>query len=169
MSKYSNSEDILGIRKYIRLHIQQLDKVLTSLEHARYTISSKKLQQCMNRICIVGYICGAEGRLPATTKVIKILEWPACATTAEACAFIGVCVYYYIQIRDFAIITALIYLLFRKGLVFLQIYKCQEAIDTLKIMLTTAPVLIRIVYEEGASLIIYVVDASSKGQGCVLI
>jgi len=69
----------------------------------------------MDGIKIVGFVCGAEGRTPNSAKVIKILKWKPCADIREARAFIGVCVYYQIWIKDFSTITELIYRLFKKG------------------------------------------------------
>ena len=69
----------------------------------------------MDGIKIVGFVCGVEGRTPDSAKVIKILEWKPCADIGEARAFIGVCVYYRIWIKDFSTIAEPIYRLFKKG------------------------------------------------------
>jgi len=69
----------------------------------------------MDRIKIVGFVCGVEGRTPNSVKVIKILKWKPYADIREARAFIGVCVYYWIWIKDFSTITKPIYRLFKKG------------------------------------------------------
>ena len=69
----------------------------------------------MDGINIVGFVCGAEGRSPDNAKVIKILEWKPCSDIGEARAFIGVCVYYRIWIKNFSIIAEPIYYLFKKG------------------------------------------------------
>ncbi len=122
----------------------------------------------MNGIKIVSYICSSEGRMPEVAKVIKILEWPPCNSVMEARAFIGICVYYRIWIECFAMIAAPIYALFRKNTIFRWMYACQDAIDTLKTTLTTAPALVCIVYGDDASLIILAADASLDGWSGVL-
>ncbi len=83
-STYNNVEDLPGIRKFVRIHIQWLDAVLASLERAGYTVSRLKSQWLMNRIKIVSYICSSKGRMPEVAKVIKILEWPPCNSIMEA-------------------------------------------------------------------------------------
>ncbi len=63
-------------------------------------------------------MCDIEGRYPDIVKVIKILEWVYCDNISEARVFISVCMYFRIWIRDFAIVTAVIYKLFRKNVPF---------------------------------------------------
>jgi hypothetical protein len=112
---YDNAEDLPGIRRFVREHIQSLDQVLASLERAGLTMSGPKSQWCMNGVQIVGYICSFEGRLPETAKIIKILEWPPPRDVTQARAFIGVYVYYRIWIEGFAEIAVPIYELFQKN------------------------------------------------------
>ena len=69
----------------------------------------------MDGIKIVGFVCGVEGRTLNSVKVIKILKWKPYADIREARAFIRVCVYYRIWIKDFSTIIKLIYRLFKKG------------------------------------------------------
>ena len=114
LSYYDEEEICPGVRRYIIEHIQSLDRTLERLERAGCTIGAKS-QFCIDGIRIVGFVCGAEGRSPDSVKVIKILEWAPCQNVGEARAFIGVCMYYRIWIKGFAIIAAPIYILFRKN------------------------------------------------------
>jgi hypothetical protein len=93
-SDYDMEESVPGIRRYVKEHIQSLDRTLERLERAGCTISGTKSQFCMDGIKLVGYICRAEGRTPETAKIIKIVKWPPCKTISEAQAFVGICVYY---------------------------------------------------------------------------
>ena len=113
-TSYNRNEVIPGIRQFVLEHIQALDRTLVRIERARCTIGPKS-QFCIDGINVVGFVCGAEGRSPDTAKVIKILEWKACTDVSEARAFIGVCVYYRIWVKDFSIVAEPIYRLFRKG------------------------------------------------------
>ncbi len=63
-------------------------------------------------------MCDIEGRYPDIVKIIKILEWIHYNNVSEARVFIGVCVYFHIWIRDFAIVAVAIYKLFRKDVPF---------------------------------------------------
>jgi reverse transcriptase-like protein len=119
---------------------------------------------------IVGYICDIEGRHPATAKIIKILEWPVPSDLREARSFIGIVVYKYyrIWIPGFAVIARPIYILFRKGESFYWGNSQQEAMDKLKIAITSAPALISIDYSKNGGDFIVSTDASGEVWGAVL-
>ena len=72
----------------------------------------------MPGIKIVDYICDIEERHPDIIKVIKILKQIYCDDISEARAFINIYMYFGIQIKDFAIVVAAIYRLFRKDILF---------------------------------------------------
>ena len=139
-----------------------MDKTLKCLERAGATIGPKS-QFLMNGIRIVGFVTGSEGRSPDSAKVIKILEWLACKDVGEARAFIGVCVYYRIWIKGFAVIAAPIYILFRKKVEWHWGREQDLAMDALKLALVQAPALVKIDYSEGAGEVILAADASLKG------
>ena len=101
-SKYNNEEVAPGIIRYVLEQIQNLDKVLADLERAGVTIARAKSLFCRAGLKIVGYICDADGRHLDTSKVLKILDWPECIDVTSARAFMGVCVYYQIWIKNFA-------------------------------------------------------------------
>ena len=167
-TKYDNEMVAPGIRRFIKEHLQALDEVLADYERAGVTISGAKSQFAMPGIRIVGYICDYDGRHPDTAKVIKIVDWPPCQDVSGARAFIGVCVYYRIWIFEFAIVAEPIYRLFKKKILFVWGVEQQEAMDKLKLALTTSPALRSLDYSIGAGLIILGVDSSGKGWGAVL-
>ena len=114
----------------------------------------------MSGLKIVSYIWDANRQYPGTVKVLKILDWPTCFDITPACAFLGICVYYHIWIENFAIISALINLLFRKNTIFIWGPKQQEAMDILKVAFTTAFALVSLNYSKRTNLIILGVDSS---------
>jgi len=164
---YDDEETLPGIRRYVYEHILNLDKTMDRIERAGACIGAKS-QFCHNGMNIVGFICGYNGRTPATSKVIKILEWPACRNITEGRAFIGVCVYYRIWIKGFAIIAAPIYQLFRKNVKWNWGTEQEKAMDSLKTALTTTPALYKIQYGPGWGAIYVGVDASLEGWGGVI-
>ena len=101
-TKYINEELAPGIRRYVLEHIQNLDMVLTDFERVEVTIAGAKSQFCQAGIKIVRYICDADSYHPNICKVLKILDWPECTDIISAHAFIGVCIYYQIWIKNFA-------------------------------------------------------------------
>ena len=62
---------------------------------------------------IVAFVCDSEERHPVAEKVRKIVEWPACQNVTEARAFIGICVYYRVWIKDYSVVAEPIFRLFR--------------------------------------------------------
>ncbi len=127
-----------------------------------------KSQFCYNRMNIVRFICRYNSRTPTTLKVIKILEQPAYRNITEGRAFIGVCVYYQIQIKGFVIIATPIYQLFRKNVKQNQGIEQEKAMDSLKTALTTTLALCKIQYRPGQGAIYVRVDISLEGQGGVI-
>jgi len=165
---YNDEEILPGIRRYHFEHIQALDRVLADIERAGCTVSGAKSEWCKNGIQIVGYVCDSEGRHPQTSKVVKILEWPEPTNTKEVRGFLGVCVYYRIFVREFALVAKPLYDTLRKNITFSWGVKQQASMDALKDALTTAPALMPLDYAPEAGQIVIAVDASLTGWGAVL-
>jgi hypothetical protein len=70
---YDGEEALLGIRRFILKHIQNLNKTLKRIERAGGSIRAKS-QFCRNGLNIVGFVCNLRGREPLADKVIKILN-----------------------------------------------------------------------------------------------
>ena len=106
---------------------------------------------------------------PDPKKVESILAWPTPRNTKEARGCIGIAMYYRIFIFCFSIIAAPIFGLFRKGVKFVWTEDCQLAMDTLKVAITTTPVLVTLDLSAAALAIYLNIDASTKiGWGVVL-
>ena len=169
-TRYDEEEvlELPGARRFVLEHIQNLDAVLADLERAGATISAEKSMFGMKGLRIVGYVCDDKGRHPDSAKVLKILSWADCKDVVEVRAFIGICVYYRIWIQSFATVSAPIYGLLKRGVPFHWGTEQEEAMESLKEALTTAPALMPINYEPGAGTIIAAFDASGTGWGAVL-
>ena len=161
-TKYNNEELAPGIRRYIFEKIKNLDKVLPDLEPVGFTIAEAKSQFCRADLKIVGYICDADGRHSDTFKFLKILAWPECTKVTPARKFMRVCAYYRIWIKDFAQVASLIYHLFKKNIPLVKGKEQVEAMDLLKLALTTPPALVSFDYTKGVGDIILAIDASLK-------
>ena len=111
---YDGEEALPGIRRFILEHIQNLDKTLERIERAGASIGAKS-QFCKDGLNVVGFICNSKGREPSTDKVIRIMNWKTPKNVKEAKGFLGLCVYFWIWVKDFGLIADLIYSLFKKG------------------------------------------------------
>jgi len=105
---------ISEVRKFVLEAIQNLDAVLADIERAGGTISGYKSVFIADGIKVVAYVCDSNGRHPDIEKVKKVLDWPPCKSVTESKAFIGLCVYYRIWIKDFTHIADPIFQTFRK-------------------------------------------------------
>lgn len=166
---YNNEEVLPGIRRFVFEHIQNLDKTLERCERAGACIGSKS-QFCHKKMGIVGYVCGAEGREPAASKVEKIVEWNQCDNVSHVKAFLGICVYYRIWIEGFARIAEPLYRLCKKEEPWVWQEEQIRAMDLLKEKLVSPPLLCKLHYfgESGWGEIILAVDASLLGWGGTL-
>lgn len=160
-------EVIPGVRRFVLESMMALDRVLADIERAGATISGIKSEFLKDSLKVVAYICATNGRSPEKAKIAKILDWAPCTGASDAKAFLGVCVYYRIWIRDFATRAAPIYSLFRKGVPFVWGTEQQAAMDDLKCALTSPPVLMPIDYETGGGIVLSV-DSSLMGWGAIL-
>ncbi len=91
---YNNKEVESGIKRYILKYIQSLNKILTNLERANYTISDAKSRFYIIYFKIVRYIYNIKGRRPDTAKIIKILKYKKSKDTSKTKIFIEIYVYY---------------------------------------------------------------------------
>jgi hypothetical protein len=157
-----------GVRQAVLDHVIRLDGVLADIERSGCTIAGGKSHFLSQRLEVVGYECGPNGRWPSQSKVAAILNWPDCRNAKEARGFLGVCTYYRMFIFRFAIIAEPIFRLLRKDAEFVWSVEQQQAMDGLKVALTTAPALRPLDYSENAGEIIVMVDASGTGFGVVL-
>jgi hypothetical protein len=117
------------------------------------TISGTKSAIGMSDIEIVGFLCDQDGRRPEPRNVQRTLDWSIPGSTRDARAFIGIVVYYRIFILDFEIIATPIFALFRKSRRFIWTGDCQTAMDTFKMKITEAPVLVNLNFSASALLL----------------
>ena len=106
---YNREESLLGVYRYILEYIIQLDRVLIDLEQARYIILGAKSYFYKDKIIVVSYHYNRKGRYPEELKVAKIIYQKDYKDITLAQAFLGVCVYYQIQVEDFVIKVELIF------------------------------------------------------------
>lgn len=131
-SRYNDEEISPGIRQFVWEHAQIFRWFVHDAWVAGLTILGFKSAIGMHGIVIVGMVCDFNGRHPEDKKVWKILDWPAPRTLKEGRGFVGIVAYYRIFILSLVIVAAPIYMLFRKGKVFIWDLAQQVAMDELK-------------------------------------
>src|SRR5690348_14438175 len=134
-------DDILIYSKNREEHAEHLRIVFTRLrEHQLYA----KFSNCMfwlEEIQFLGHVLSAKGIVVGSSKVKDILEWKSPTTVHQVRSFLGLAGYYHRFIPYFSKIVKPITELFKNDVKFNWYPKCNEAIEQLKTLLTTAPIL----------------------------
>ena len=156
-----------GIRRFIWEHAQDVHRVMHRIKDAGATFSATKIQLCLPDVLIVGQRCVPDGRLPDTSKVSKILNWPIPATVKEARGFMGLCGTVRIWISGFSELARPITSLWRKDAPFVWGEEQDQAFNVLKKRVCSAPALCSIDYSSSNPVILSV-DSSYIAVGFIL-
>ena len=113
----------------------------------------------------LGHVLSAEGVVVDPGKVRDILNWKPPISVHQVCSFLGMVGYYCRFIPDFSKVSKPITKLLKNQTNFVWSPECNEAFETLKKLLTIAPVLVQPDIEKPFD--VYC-DASGIGIGCVL-
>ncbi|WMV50417.1 hypothetical protein MTR67_043802, partial [Solanum verrucosum] len=106
-----------------------------------------------------------EGVKVDPSKIQAVVEWRPPKSQTEVRSFLGLAGYYRRFVKGFSIIASPLTKLLHKEVKFIWDDKCQESFETLKSLLTQAPILTLPI--EGKEYVEYI-DASHNGLGCVL-
>jgi len=103
---YNDKKVLMRVCQYILKTIQNLNKVLINVKCTNRSVSDEKSQYIMKQLKIVEFVCRPNGRSSVINKVLKIVQWRLCQNLKEAHVFIGLCVYYWLWINWFTIISS---------------------------------------------------------------
>ena len=156
-----------GIRRFIWEHANDVNRIMHRIKEAGATFSAKKTQLCCPEVLIIGQKCTPQGRLPDDDKVSKILNWPQLANPREARGFLGLCGTVRIWIKDYSKLARPLTELWRKAEDFEWNERRQEAFDTLKKLVSSAPALNPIDYSSDRAVVLSV-DTSLHAVGMIL-
>ena len=108
-----------------------------------------------------------EGIYPDPEKTVKVANFPTPSDVSQVRQFLGLASYYRRFIANFAKIAKPLHDLMKKDTAFDWSQECQEAFNTLKQLLCSAPVLAYPEFGQGKCFILET-DASIRGLGAVL-
>ncbi|KAJ1178382.1 hypothetical protein NDU88_003628 [Pleurodeles waltl] len=148
-------------------HLVYLKKVLKALQSAGLSIKASKFQIGQGTVVYLGHLVGGGQVQPLQPKIQTILDWAAPKTQTQVRAFLGLTGYYRRFVKGYgSIVTALTELTSKKMPKKVNwTVECQQAFDTLKQAMCTAPVLKAPDYSKQ---FIVQTDASEHGIGAVL-
>ena len=158
-------DDIIVLGKTFDDHLLNLAAVFDRLRDAGLKLKPSKCAFFRRQVQYLGHVISREGVAADPTKIEKVANWPTPTSTREVQQFLGFASYYRRFIRDFAQIAKPLHRLTERGSSFRWNDDCQVAFDTLRKLLTSAPVL---AYPDFDCKFILDMDASDSGIGAVL-
>ena len=159
-------DDIIVYSKTFEEHLENLGIVFERLKEANLKLNPKKCNLLCRKVAFLGHEVSESGISTDPSKVQAVKEWPQPNTATEVRQFVGLASYYRKFIPSFATICKPLHKLTEKDAKFVWTNHCQSAFDTIKQLLTSAPVLSYPLLEGQPFLLDC--DASNVGVGAVL-
>ena len=157
-------DDILIYSKNEEDHAQHLRIVLQRLRDHHLYAKFSKCEFWLDSVKFLGHTISSEGISIDPSKVQEVMDWKPPTSVHHIRSFLGLAGYYRRFIPDFSRIAKPMTELLKKGVKFVWDDKCEEAFHTLRVQLTTAPVLAQ---PDNTKPFDVYCDASGTGLGCV--
>lgn len=176
-------DDVIVFSSTVEQHLERLEKVLQRFQHHGLKVKLSKCCFFQQEVRYLGHVITGEGVATDPEKIQAVAEWAKPQTAKELRSFLGFASYYRRFVQGFARIAAPLHQLaavgemppgkkqkkrvYLTGEKFRQRWddKCEEAFQTLKRKLTSAPVL---AYADFSKPFFLEIDASHTGLGAVL-
>ena len=158
-------DDIIIMGRTFEKHLANLQQVFERLKQAGLKLQPKKCQFLQHEVNFLGHIVSSTGISPDPSKTLKVKEWPRPISVQETQQFLGLANYYRRFVKDFASIAKPLHQLTEKKTPFKWTEQCENAFASLKLFLTSAPIL---ALPDWSQQFILNTDASDTGIGAVL-
>ena len=158
-------DDIIVVGKSFDEYLCNLQAVLERLRRAGLKLHPRKCQLLRHKVTYLGHVVSAQGIAPDPDKTDKVNHWPTPQSAKEVQQFLGLANYYRRFIKDFASLAKPLHRLTEKGREFTWAQESDQAFNTLKQKLTSAPVL---ALPNWSKPFLLDTDASETGIGAVL-
>ncbi|KAL2087111.1 hypothetical protein ACEWY4_018170 [Coilia grayii] len=172
------SDDVIVFSATVEQHLERLGEVFARLQREGLKVKLSKCRFFQHQVSYLGHVVSAEGVSTDPAKIEVVKEWRRPGHLAELRSFFGFASYYRRFVKGFSKLAAPLHQLVgtlsgprRKGktppvpLASAWDDECEQAFQSLKQKLTTAPVL---AYADFKKPFILEVDASHGGLGAVL-
>ena len=134
-------DDLIIHSANLEQHMGDLQEVLKRLQEAGLKLTPRKCHLFKHEVEFLGHVVNADGIKVDPKKTEAIKNWPTPKTVTEVRAFLGTTSYYRKHVEGFAQIAGPLHDLTKKRATFTWTPDCQTAMDTLKEVLTSAPIL----------------------------
>uniref|UniRef100_A0A1I7TMG4 RNA-directed DNA polymerase n=2 Tax=Caenorhabditis tropicalis TaxID=1561998 RepID=A0A1I7TMG4_9PELO len=158
-------DDVLIYSKTFEEHLATLRKVLERFRIYSLKASPKKCEFVRRSIVFLGHEINADNYTPNQANIEAIKKLPTPTNISELRRFVGMCGFFRKFVKGFSEITEPLTKLTRKEVPFVWTKQQQEAVDKLKKILTSKPVLAFPDYTKEFHVF---TDASAVAQGAVL-
>ena len=158
-------DDILIVSETPAEHFTKLDLVFSRLAKAGLKVKLEKCNFLQDKVIYLGHQIDSNGLRTVKSKVDAVQNFPTPDSTDKLRSFLGLTGYYRQFIRGYADIASPLHSLLKKNSNFIWGPPQQQAFETLKIKLTSSPVLI---FPDYSKEFILVTDASNIGIGGIL-
>ena len=137
-------DDIICFSETFNEHLERLEEVFIRLTGAGLTLKLKKCNFLAKEVEYLGHVVDAEGRRPHPRNLAALKNIPVPAgknAVTQVQGFVGLCNYYNSFIPAYSVTVEPLIRLTKKGIAFVWREEQQEAFDTLKSALLSAPLL----------------------------
>ena len=158
-------DDILVYSKTKEEHEAHLRRVLEIMRENQLYAKLSKCEFWLDSVAFLGHIISASGISVDPAKIEAVKTWPRPRSVTDIRSFLGLAGYYRRFVQDFSKVAKPMTNLMKKEAQFIWTDECEQSFQTLKDLLTSAPILI---IPEGNDGFEVYCDASGHGLGCVL-
>lgn len=164
---FTYMDDLIVYGRNLEEHNKNLALVLERLREVNLKLNPSKCEFLKKSLLYLGHQIGVDGVRPDPEKVKAVKEWPVPKGVDEAKRFVAFMNYYRRFIKNFAELAVPLNRLTRKGVKFVWDEQCEKSFQTLKLHLTTPPLLQYPDFSEN-NVFILRTDASKQAIGAVL-
>ena len=158
-------DDVITYSTTFEQGLERLQTVLDRIKAAGLKLNPKKCHFFKKSVAYLGHVVSENGVSTDPEKVRTVQEWPTPRTVTHVRSFLGLCSYYRRYISGFSKIAKPLHLLTEKNRVFEWSQEAEEAFQSLKQLMTSAPIL---AYPSETDEFILDTDASNFHLGAVL-
>jgi len=134
-------DDILIYSKNEEEHVEHLRIVLQRLREYKLYAKFSKCDFWLKEVQFLGHIIFEAGISVDPSKIQDVLNWKTPESVSEIRSFLGLAGYYRRFVPEFSKIARPMTELFKKGVKFVWDNKCEQVFQTLRKLLTSAPIL----------------------------
>jgi len=134
-------DDLCVVTEDFASHLSVLVRLAEEFRKANLTLNVDKSEFGVTSINYLGYVIGSGGICTDPAEISCIINWPSPKNRKQVRGFLGVCGWYRRFIHNFADLTCPITDVLSKKVKFCWPAEAQVAMDKLKSILTSAPVL----------------------------